>query len=200
MFCPQCGSQQRDELKFCKVCGANLQAVRQAVAVRDTDAKFDWSKTWVAEMFLSGEEQQKRKEEMERRLGITPDVKRYREIKAGVITGSIGIALMIFLYYFMQGVIMSGNVPPDAAIIISRIWIAGVFPLFVGVALLTNGLIVSKRMVEIAKRAREAELNALQEGRARQALGSADTTEFIPSGLSVTEGTTKHLGSPGQKL
>jgi uncharacterized membrane protein YvbJ len=35
-FCPQCGSQQRDELKFCKVCGANLQAVRQAVAVRET--------------------------------------------------------------------------------------------------------------------------------------------------------------------
>ena len=200
MFCPQCGSQQRDELKFCKVCGANLQAVRQAVAVRETGEKFDWSKTWVAEMFLSGEEQQRRKEEMERRLSITPEVKRFNEIKAGVITGSIGIALMIFLYYFMQGVIASGNVPPDAAAIISRIWIAGVFPLFVGVALVTNGLFVSKRMVEIAKQAREAGANALQAGWERPALGSADTTEFIPSGLSVTEGTTKHLGSPGEKL
>jgi hypothetical protein len=182
------------------LCGANLQAVRQVVALRDTDEKFNWSKTWVAEMFLSSEEQKRRKEEMERRRGITPEVKRFNEIKAGVITGSIGIALMIFLYYFMQGVIASGNVPPDAAAIISRIWIAGVFPLFVGVALLTNGIFVSKKMVEIAKQAQQAEPNILQEGRERPALGSADTTEFIPSGLSVTEGTTKHLGSPGQKL
>jgi hypothetical protein len=27
--------------------------VRQVVAIREPDQKFDWSKTWVAEMFLS---------------------------------------------------------------------------------------------------------------------------------------------------
>jgi hypothetical protein len=199
MFCPQCGAQQSDELKFCKLCGANLLAVRQVVATRDTGEKFDWSKTWVAEMFLSGEEQQRRKEELERKRGITPEVKRYNEIKAGVITGSVGIALMIFLYVFMQGIILSGNVTPDAAAIISRIWIAGVFPLFVGAALITNGLFVSKRIAEIARQARQTEPNYLQTGTERHVLGPADTTEFIPSGLSVTEGTTKHLGSPGQK-
>ena len=32
MFCPQCGSTQNDELKFCKSCGVNLDAVRQALA------------------------------------------------------------------------------------------------------------------------------------------------------------------------
>jgi hypothetical protein len=199
MFCPQCGSQQSDELRFCKLCGANLLAVRQVVATRDTDEKFDWSKTWVAEMFLSGEEQKRRKEELERQRGITPEVKRYNEIKAGVITGSVGIALMIFLYVFMQGLILSGNVPPDAAAIISRIWIAGVFPLFVGGALLINGLFVSKRLVEIARQERQPEPNALPTGMERHALGPADATEFVPSSLSVTEGTTKHLGSPGQK-
>src|SRR2546423_10785013 len=139
MFCPQCGSQQNDDLKFCKLCGANLLAVRQVVATRDTDKKFDWSKTWVAEMFLSQEERKKREEELERTRGITPEVKRYNEIKAGVITGSVGIALMIFLYVFMQGVILSGDVPPDAAVIISRLWVVGVIPFFVGVALLING-------------------------------------------------------------
>jgi hypothetical protein len=200
MYCPQCGSQQSDELKFCKLCGANLLAVRQAVATRDPGEKFDWSKTWVAEMFLSGEEQKRRKEEMERRLGITPEVKRYNEIKAGIITSSVGIALMIFLYVFMQGIILSGNVPPDGVAILSRIWIAGVFPLFVGAALITNGIFVSKRAAEIARQAREATQNTLPTGTERPALRPADTTEFIPSGLSVTEGTTKHLGSPGQKL
>lgn len=53
MFCPQCGSNQSDGLRFCKLCGANLHAVRQVVATRETGEGFDWSKTWVAEMFLS---------------------------------------------------------------------------------------------------------------------------------------------------
>jgi len=60
MFCPQCGSSQSDDLKFCKTCGANLQAVRLAVAARAPGEKFDWGKTWVAEMFLSESERKKR--------------------------------------------------------------------------------------------------------------------------------------------
>ncbi len=66
MFCPRCGSSQSEELKFCKACGANLYAVRQVVDTRETGEKFDWSKTWVAEMFLSGEEAERRKAELER--------------------------------------------------------------------------------------------------------------------------------------
>ena len=42
MFCPRCGSSQSEELKFCKSCGANLYAVRQAVDTRETEKKFDW--------------------------------------------------------------------------------------------------------------------------------------------------------------
>ena len=61
MFCPQCGANQSEELKFCNLCGANLQAVREAVATRgEAGEKFDWSKTWVAEMFLSEEERKRR--------------------------------------------------------------------------------------------------------------------------------------------
>ena len=199
MFCPQCGSNQSDELKFCKVCGANLQAVRQAVATRETGEKMDWSKTWVAEMFMSSEEAVKRKAELERLQGITPDVKRYNEIKAGVITASIGLAAAIFLFVFMNGLILSGKVSPDTAEILSRLWIAGVIPLFVGLALIFNGLFVSKKLVEISGRGRRAEPNTLERGAEPQALRSADTTEFIPSGFSVTEETTKHLRNSGQK-
>ena len=199
MFCPQCGSQQSDELRFCKSCGANLYAVRQVVATRQTDEKFDWSKSWVAEMFLSEGERKRREAELEHQRGITPEVKRYNEIKAGVITGSVGIGLMIFLYVFMQGLILSGDVPPNAAVIISKLWVVGVLPIFVGVALLINGLFVSKRIVEIARQGSQAGPDILEKEQKRNALKSADTTEFIPSGSSVTEETTKHLSSPGQK-
>src|SRR5918997_1633943 len=199
MFCPQCGSNQSDELKFCKLCGANLQAVRQAVATREGGEKMDWSKTWVAEMFMSGEESVRRKAELERLQGITPEVKRYGEIKAGVITASIGLAVAIFLLVFMRGLILSGKVSPDTAEILSRLWIAGVIPLFVGIALIFNGLFVSKKLVEISGRGQRAEPNTLERDPEPQTLRSADTTEFIPSNFSVTEETTKHLRNSGRK-
>ena len=199
MFCPQCGSTQNDELKFCKSCGVNLDAVRQAAALRDPGEKFDWSRTWVAEMFLSESERKRRNEQIERERGITPEMKRYTEINAGVITSSVGVGLMIFLYALMQGIILSGHNPPSDAAILGRIWIAGVIPFLVGVALTINGVFVSKRLVEIAKRQQQADENALKSAGQTSALRPADTAEFIPPSFGVTEGTTKQLSNSTQK-
>ncbi|HWN09317.1 MAG TPA: zinc ribbon domain-containing protein [Pyrinomonadaceae bacterium] len=197
MFCPRCNSKQGDEVKFCTICGANLHAVRQAVDTTETAEKFDWSDTWVADIFLSGQAQKRRKEEMERRRGITPEIKRYKEIKAGVIVSSLGMALSIFLYFFMQGIV--ATVSPDEAEILSRIWIAGVIPFFLGIALIVNGAVVSKRLVEIANREAQKGPKSFEEGGNPPALRSADTSEFIDSPFSVTEQTTRHLRSSERK-
>ena len=192
MFCPRCGSNQSDELKFCKACGANLDAVRRVVDTRDTGEKTDRGKPWFADMVLSDAESKRRKEELDHRRGITPEVRRYSEIKGGVITASVGLALAIFLNVFMQGLVLSGKIPPDVAEIISRLWIVGVIPLFIGIALVINGVFVSKRLAEISRQALN-EPNVLEKDTTPASLRSADTTEFVPSGFSVTEGTTKHL-------
>jgi hypothetical protein len=172
------------------MCGANLNAIRQVVDIRDTDPKFDWSKTWVAEMFMS-------REEMKRRRGITPAIRRYQEIKAGIITSSVGVGVASLLFVLMEGIIRSGKVSGGEAEILSRLWIAGVIPLVVGIALIINGLLVSKKMVEVIEQSR-LRPNNLEGQNETPLLSPADTTEFIPSNLSVTEGTTKHLGSPRQ--
>jgi hypothetical protein len=197
MFCPRCGSSQSEDLRFCKVCGANLYAVRQVVDTKDTEEKFDWNKTWVGEMFLSRQEALRQKEELERRRGITPEVKRYNEIKAGVIVSSVGIGLAIFLNVLMQGIILGGEVSPDEIVILSRIWVVGIIPLFVGLALILNGVFISKRLSKIARRAEQKGSNMLESETDPSSLRSRDTTEFIPSSFSVTEGTTRHLS--GQK-
>ena len=198
MFCPRCGSTQSEELKFCKACGANLYAVRQVVDTRETDPKFDWSKTWVADMFMSGEEAVKRQVEMERRRGITPATRRYQEIKAGVITSSVGLGVAAFLSIFMEGIIRSGKVSTAAAEIISHLWVVGVIPLFVGIALIINGYFVSRKIVDLWKQNEQPGLDRPEGDTDPQLLRSADTNEFVPSSLSVTEGTTKHLGRSGQ--
>ena len=196
MICPRCSSNQNDEIKFCTSCGANLEAVRDVLANREPATKFDWGNTWVAEMFMSHKAQELKKREMDRLMGITPEIRRYNEIKAGVIVSSIGVAIAIFLFYFMQGI--AGHVDEKDREIITRVWIAGIIPFMVGLALIINGLFVSKKIVEIQNREKRTE--GLEEGAAPRTLRPADTSEFIPTGVSVTEGTTRHLSNTGQKI
>lgn len=199
MFCPRCGTSQSEEMNFCKSCGANLSAVRQAVDTREAAEKFDWNKTWVTEMFLSAEEKKKRKEQLERERGITPEIKRVTEIKAGVITSSAGVAVTIVLFVLMQGIVLGGKVAPGSAEILVRLWVAGVIPILVGLALIVNGLIVSKRLVEIANRGRQKDLNIPAGDQDPLSLRSADTNEFLPANFSVTDQTTRHLKTSDPK-
>ena len=197
MICPRCNSNQTDEIKFCTACGANLEAVREVLGRPEAGKKFEWNDTWVAEMFMSGKAAQRRKQELERAMGITPEVKRYQEIKAGVIVSCVGIGVSIFLYWLMQGV--AGHVDPKEKEIILRVWIAGIIPFMVGLALIINGLVISKKQVEIQNR-NERDVRPLEEGTAPRTLRAADTSQFIPTGVSVTEGTTRHLSNTGQKV
>ena len=197
MICPRCNSNQTDDVKFCTVCGANLLAVRQALDVREAGEDFDWSKTWLAEMFMSHAEQKRRRAAIEVASGLTPEVKRYNEIKAGVITTSVGIALAAFLFIFMQGLVLNSNVTSDAAVILTRLWAVGLIPCFVGVALIINGVVVSKKLVELANR--DKDVKSVGEGVEPQALRDANTNEFVSTPFSVTDQTTKHLRVSDQK-
>ena len=202
MVCPRCSSTQNDEIKFCTSCGANLQAVREALAASEAGQRFDWSNTWVAEMFMSGQAHEMRKREMERLMGITPEIKRYNEIKAGVIVSSIGIGVAIFLFVIMQAIALQAPNDPDAEIL-RRIWIAGVIPFMVGLALIINGLVVSKRIVKAHEREQlerdQKNTKTLDEATAPRGLRAADTSEFIPADFSVTDQTTRHLQESERK-
>ena len=197
MICPRCASNQSEDIKFCTSCGANLQAVREALQAPDSAGKFNWNNTWVAEMFMSGQANELRKREMERQLGITPEIKRYNEIKAGVIVSCVGIAVSIFLYFIMHAI--AAQNPRDAELL-NSIWLAGVIPFMVGLALIINGVVVSKRMVQIMER-EQNRAKSLDEGSAPAARGlkPADTNEFIPANYSVTDSTTRHLESTERK-
>lgn len=194
MFCPQCGSTQNDDIKFCKACGGNLAAVRQAVAMRDLPEKFDWSKTWVAEMFLSEGERERRKEQLELQRGITPEIKREKELKAGIITSSVGIGVAIFLYVIMQGVIGALHNPGSEVEILSRVWIAGVIPFFIGLGIIAASLFAGRTGQK------KARTDSLERGDAYQALPPSDTERFAGAPLSITDQTTRHLEDSDKKL
>lgn len=184
MFCPRCGNQTSDEIKFCKQCGANLRGVQEALTARGD--RFDWSKTWVADMFLT-------EEERERRQGVTPEVKRLNEIKGGVITGLVGIGVMIFFRFFFEAV-ANAEGGTDAEII-RNLWLVGLVPFLVGIGLIFNGLFISKRIVKLKGQRQSLPLttpeSARFDARTTDELMAAPASQL--SDYSVTEHTTAHL-------
>ena len=181
MFCPNCATQTTDEVKFCRKCGANLRGVQEAMTGRNK--AIDWDKTWVKEMLMS-------QEERERRQGITPEVKRMNEIKGGVITAAVGIGAMIFLYNLLGAV--AANEPAKDALIIGNVWLAGLVPFLVGLALIFNGLFVSKRIVKL----KQERLDQTAPLRNLPTTNTAQLPEFEPPAMpdySITEQPTYRL-------
>ena len=137
MFCPSCGTQTESGIKYCKKCGLALNRVR-GVMNRGTAAT-DWKDVWVQEL-------EKRKK--------SPEQKRLEEIKGGLITTAAGISVTIFLYFLMSAV--ARNEPHDAEILRS-VWLAGLVPTVIGLAIMFNGLFISPKIVALKRREASSE-------------------------------------------
>lgn len=180
MFCPVCSVQVLEDIKFCKSCGTDLLAVRDALAGRSS--RIDWSKTWVTEMFLT-------QEEKDRRHGVTPEMKRNNEIKAGVITTLAGLGAMIFFRFFLEAVANSeGGGDAD---IIRHVWLIGIVPFLIGIGILFNGLVLSKASLRSQARLPFPERNP---ARPTNQLAEPPAVDF-----SVIEQTTANLAEKREK-
>jgi hypothetical protein len=193
MFCPGCGLQVSDDLKFCRQCGANLHGVRDAISSRGASEKFDRSKPWWAEMIYPSEELRRLRNLTPEEKLLNEEKKRLNEIKGGVITSLVGVGLMIFLRFFL-GVLANQAESRDAEILRS-VWMTGIIPFLVGAGLLINGFFVSNRLVKLKEQFLRT---AAPRSHAPASLPAQATDQLIldatPSGgASVTENTTAHL-------
>mgnify|MGYP000163764730 CR=1 FL=1 len=143
MFCPSCGTETREAIKFCKKCGTNLKRVQGVLgkggAGSSANQSTDWNQWWI-------EEHQEKREQNKKKL---PEEKRLEEVKAGIITASIGLAITIFLNHFLGAI--AGTVDGPESGILRNIWPVGLIPFFIGLAITFNGLFISKRIVELKK-------------------------------------------------
>ena len=135
MYCPGCGIQVTDDLKFCRQCGANLQGVREGMAAASSREKFDRNENW-----MEYPPQWARK-----RPSSAPEGKWLTEVKEGVLTIFTGVGAMIFLYFFFDAVAKKNVDNED--IIRSLHWL-GIIVVLVGVGMIFNGLFISWRMLK----------------------------------------------------
>lgn len=183
MFCPNCGIQATDDIKFCRKCGTNLRGV-QALLGKTGDPRPGAANDWFQTALLA--------EELERRKGNTPEVKRLNEIRGGVITSSVGVGLMIFLYHLLGAVAI--HLPPGPSTIVDNIWFVGFIPFMVGIALIINGLTVSKRIAKQKQVDLEEKIAKSLAATSTQQLSESEAVPY--ESFSVTEQQTYQLPQP----
>src|SRR4030095_1946557 len=185
MFCPGCGLQANDDLKFCRQCGANLRGVREAMTSNPTEGKSDLNKHWWTEIAHAHAMR-------ELGIGVSPEEKRINEIKGGVITSFAGIGVMVFLRLVLD-VVAQKN--PNDAEIIRSLWMVGIIPFLVGISIIFNGLFISRWLFKLREQQSQPAIPASQ---APVALPAKTTNQLVadagqPSGQSVTEDPTLQL-------
>ncbi len=202
MFCPGCSIQVNDDLKYCRSCGANLRGVREAMT--STAEKFDWARTWWAGMMYSPEELERLRGDTPEEQRLNEERRRLNEIKGGVITGLIGLGVMISFYFFFGAV--AKTVPPNKADIVNNLWLLGIIPTLIGAGLLINGFFISRRIVKLKEELTRAAMSARESPIAHPTVNpntlEAKTTDRLiidaapVAGYSVTEDSTAHLPEP----
>jgi len=200
MFCPSCGSEERQATQFCRACGLDLRAVRMSIERPDSitasavSAREEIGRA-VADQIRRVEDAHDLKRVAEdvlpqiEKFLESPEEKRLRRVRTGVVTAAAGLGGAIFM------VLMSAFIRnADALVGVSGV---GVATFLVGLGLIVNALFFTKPREALADHSRDADLqNALDASYAApQQLRSPTTSNLQPPGTSVTEHTTLNLKS-----
>jgi len=200
MFCPACGSEERQLSQYCRACGTDLRAVRvtmerpdaiteSAISARDHVGRAIADKIRMTE---SASELHKVAEdvlpEIEKFLE-SPAEKRLRRIRAGVIMVFIGLGASL-------GGIIASEAEKDLFVLV----IPGTVMLFIGLAIILNGLLFTLPRKQVMDHADEALAQNALDSKLKPAgslsEGLTPTNAINPGErppASVTEHTTHQL-------
>jgi len=209
MFCPSCGSEERQASQFCRACGTDLRGVRVGLERPDSitesaiSAREEIGRA-VAEKIRGMEDARYMRRFAQFVLPRidkfleSPEEKRLRRLRSGMITALIGIAIGVPAIAFISSVSDS-----DMKIFVAYAIVFGAITFATGLGLLVNGLLFSKPSKGIEDNSSEARMQSLidsgyappKSGGEPGATHRSHTTSNLAStsGSSITEHTTQHL-------
>lgn len=138
MYCPQCGTESSQDLKYCRSCGANLKVIGKAVTLSEAIARSDGIPAKLKDIFSNikiahvtedvsraldkmnreiarsrdDPDRQQRRELRHLRKQKTAEQRREDHLTRGFVTMFSGIGLSTFLYFLGQVLVL--KLPPDA--------------------------------------------------------------------------------------
>jgi len=209
MFCPSCGSEERQATQFCRACGTDLRVVR--VSLERPDAITASAVTAREEIGRAFADKIREVEDADDLKRVAEDVlpqiekflesyeeKRLRRVRAGVVTAASGLGAAIFM------ILMSAFVRgPDAETFLGVSGL-GFTAFLIGLGLVINALFFTKPRALMGDHSSDArsqnvldagyappQLNASHDSQVR----SQTTSNLAQPPSSVTENTTLHLKS-----
>lgn len=202
MFCPSCGTEERQAVQFCRACGTDLRLARQIFETPDTvtvaadTAREEIGRAFAAKIreVRTGKDLKLITEEVlpeiEKFLE-SPAEKRLRAMRVGSTLSLIGLGAAV-------GFSIVSRITGDDGIFF--VAAAGLVTLCIGLAYFLNGCFLTVPKSEIADRSQDGAMQrTLESAAAGESIGNATTNELkLPEARqtfvsSVTDETTRAL-------
>jgi len=201
MYCPSCGSEERQLSQFCRACGTDLRVVRNSLERPDAiTASAVLAREHIGLAIADQIRQMRTGKDLEHiaedvlpsfeKFLESPEERRLRRLRAGVITSSIGFALALVCFF---QALDRGDI---------FIMLPGLIVFMIGLGIVVNGLLFTvprKQLPGGESDALAQEVLDSMQNRARYEppVASSLTNELGPGTnpqlASVTEHTTHHL-------
>jgi len=211
MFCPSCGSEERQASQFCRACGTDLRVVRMGLERPDSITESAISAREEIGRAVAEKIRQMEDARYMRRFAQyvlpkidkfleSPEEKRLRRLRSGSITSLIGLAIGIPAIAFAATIHDS-----DIEILLAYAIVFGAVTFATGLGLLLNGLLFSRPRKGVEDNSSAARMQSLidagsappskrSSGESARAFRSPTTSNLDNgSGSSITEHTTQHL-------
>lgn len=201
MYCPSCGSEERQLSQFCRACGTDLRVVRNSLERPDAiTASAVLAREHIGLAIADQIRQMRTGKDLEHiaedvlpsfeKFLESPEERRLRRLRAGVITSSIGFALALVCFF---QALDRGDI---------FIMLPGLIVFMIGLGIVVNGLLFTvprKQLPGAESDALAQEVLDSMQNRARYEppVAGSLTNELGPGTnpqlASVTEHTTHHL-------
>jgi len=200
MYCPSCGSEERQLSQFCRACGTDLRIVRSSLENPDVITQSAISAREHIGMAVADKiRQMSTAKDLERvaedvlpqfeKFLESPEERRLRRIRAGIITAAIGLGATIVT--FLMALDQMNIFPFITPALVTFL---------VGIGIVVNGLLFTLPRKRLPGDAYDALSQSLLDSTSSRPPYEAPppagnlTNELLPAGKpSITEHTTHHL-------
>ena len=201
MYCPTCGSEERQLSQYCRACGTDLRVVRVSLERPDSITASAVSAREQISQAMAEKIRQMEPDDLKRvaedvlpqieKFLESPEEKRLRRVRAGVVVAATGIGAALLIFLMSLG---AHDLVPFIAL--------GMITFLIGLGMILNGLaftIPTKGLLDrTAEGKAQKELEMRNSALANPAVaalgGQAQTTnDLMGARPSVTEHTTHQL-------
>jgi hypothetical protein len=198
MYCPTCGSEERQLSQYCRACGTDLRVVRRGLERPDTITASAVSAREQISQAMAEKIREMEPDDLKRvaedvlpqieKFLESPEEKRLRRVRSGVVTAAVGLGATVLLFLLS---LAQHDFTPFISL--------GLIAFLIGLGIVINGLVFTIPPNKLVDRSDDALAQKELDSRIRNtAIGQPVTNELESPGYpavrpSVTEHTTHQL-------